>query len=414
MLHPNPAVEPKLQPAASRKLLDNPLEGDCTYVPELPLWDESFELQFTPAEYPNEPLTSYEEKYLKRYRRKMALAKFAVGVGLFAGAHAAMYLSDVQSNMAEATEAKPTIRIMSEAVDEDSSHKATIFYHGFNSFGASDLVSWLGDGAKQAYSGEQWAVQYNNAPLDAAKISETINDQIEERGITSVDVVTYSMGDVPGIDNAVEIINNGWVNVESITILSGPADYDGLTEKTQEELAIAKSFAWIPWVEYSTPFRYLAEMYFYKDAIERNPVETVEGINTRFRNGDVTTNLFLSSQINSISDSNIGDKIGSIDPMKFQPTINYVKIKDGRDTVVDNDYSAEKICEYANEKGLNCNVFEVNSTHGNFFLNADEYAKVFEQIGQILKPQVEKEQARHALYLYGLTQTDDIDPRKPR
>jgi len=413
MFQSNPAVEPKLPPAANPHFLEKKLEEDCTYVPDILDWDESLEVRYS-APMPSElEVTPYQERIAKRYRRNRLLASFALGASLFSGVHVGYYLNDVRANMAETEEAKPTIRIMSDTPEESDSHKATIFYHGFNMYGASDLVEWLGEGAKQAYDGEQWSIQYNNAPLDAQEIADAVNEKIKERGITSVDVVTYSMGDVPGIENAVNTINTSWVDVESVTVMSGPMDYDGLTDKTKDELAIAKSFAWIPWVEYSTPFRYLAEMYFYKDSIERDPLETIEGINTRFSYGNYTTNAFLASQINSISDSDIGSDIQSIDPTKFQPVINYIKINDGKDTVVDNDYSADKLCESAEKIDLTCNIFEVNSTHGNYWNTVDEYNKVFAQVGEILKPQVEKEKGRYAMYLYNLQHFNDNDPRKP-
>jgi hypothetical protein len=405
MLQSNPAVEPRVPPAAVPKLLERPLKEGCLYVPN-PDWNLA--PTFEKPLIHDASLSPEGQKYIKRLHRRHKLARFALTAGLLASLPTSFYLSDVRANMAEAAEAKPTIRVMSEALNEDASNKATIFFHGFNTFGASDLVRSIGEGAQQAFEGEQWSVQYNNAPLDAEEISDALNEKLQERHITSVDVVTYSMGDVPGIDAAVDIINNDWRHVESITILSGPADYDGLTEKTKEELSIAKNLAWIPWIEYSTPFRYFAEMYFYKDAIERNPMAAVGGINTRFMNGNVTTNLFLSSQINSISDSDIKGKINSINEDKFRPVINYVKIKDGKDTVVDNDYSAEKICEYANDKGLVCNVFEVNSRHGEYYLSTDEYNAVFEQVGELLRPQVKQEQARYALNLYSYYQLDTV------
>jgi hypothetical protein len=48
----------------------------------------------------------------------------------------------------------------------------------------------------------------------------------------------------------------------------------------------------------------------------------------------------------------------------------------------------------------------VNSRHGEYYLSTDEYNAVFEQVGELLRPQVEQEQARYALNLYSYYQLD--------
>ncbi len=401
MLHSNPAMRPRVTPAAVPKLFEQPLDNGCAYVPPLPNWDADFERLVANFEYTapveNDDPADYQERYVKRRALGIRLGKSALALSLTLALPISAYAHDVRANMAESENAKPTIRIMNEAFTEEGSDKATIFYHGFNTFGASDLVRTLGDGVSQAYEGEQWSVQYNNAPIDAEKIKTTITDKIGQSEVNAIDIVSYSMGDVTALKNGFEIIDSSWTNVESITVMSGPADYSGLTEKTKEELEVAKSLAWIPGIEFSTLGRYVAEMYFYKDDIEKNPANAIGGINTRFMNGSVTTNNFLASQIYDISDANIKDSFKEIDELKFHPVINYVKIKDNNDAVVNNDYSAEKICEYAKSKGLICNVFEVESRHGLYWKTTDAYNAVFAEIAATVKPQVAAEKERLAL-----------------
>ncbi|MGH7218105.1 MAG: hypothetical protein ACREGE_01500 [Candidatus Microsaccharimonas sp.] len=402
MLHSNPATRPRVTPAAVPNLFEQDFDSGCTYVTPLPNWEADFERLVADFEYiekseDTDDITDYQERYIKRRALGISLGKSALALSLTLALPVAAYASDVRTNMAESEHAKPTIRVMNEAYTEDGTDKATIFYHGFNTFGASDLIRTLGDGVSQAYEGEQWSVQYNNAPIDAEKIGTTIKNRIGQSAVNAVDIVSYSMGDVTAVKNGFEIIDSSWTDVESITIMSGPADYDGLTKKTKNELDYAKSLAWIPGIEFSTFGRYVAEMYFYKDDIEKNPTNAIDGINTRFMNGDVTTNNFLASQIYDISDANIKDNFQEIDELKFHPVINYVKIKDGNDDVVDNDYSAEKICEYAEAKGLTCNVFEVESSHGLYWKTSEAYDQVFAEIAKVVKPQVAAEQERLAL-----------------
>lgn len=416
MLHSNPATRPRVTPAAVPKLFEKDFDNGCTYVPPLPNWDADFERLVADFDYTEKSIdttdsTDYQERYVKKRALGIRLGKSALALSLTLSLPISAYASDVRTNMAESENAKPTIRVMNEAFTEDGADKATIFYHGFNTFGASDLVRTLGDGVSQAYEGEQWSIQYNNAPIDAEKIEKTITDRIGQSAVNAIDLVSYSMGDVTALKNGFDIIDSSWTNVESITIMSGPADYDGLTEKTKDELEVAKSLAWIPGIEFSTLGRYVAEMYFYKDAIEKNPTTAIDGINTRFMNGDVTTNNFLASQIYDISDANIKDSFKEIDELKFHPIINYVKIKDNNDAVVDNDYSAEKICEYAEAKGLICNVFEVESRHGLYWKTSDAYNEVFAEIAGVVKPQVAAEQERLTLARADYLNKDTFDPQ---
>jgi hypothetical protein len=405
MLHPNPAVMPRPIPAAVPKLSEQLLDNGCVYTPPLPTWDADFERLVADFEYPDT-----QERYIKKNARRILLGKSALALSLVLALPVSAYVSDVRTNMAETEAAQPSIRVMNDAVNEEAADKATIFYHGFNTFGASDLVRTLGKGVSQAYGGEQWSVQYNNAPLSAEHIEETLKDKIGQSAIRAVDIVSYSMGDVTAVKNGFDLIDSSWTDVESMTILSGPADYNGLTEKTQEELDFAKSLAWIPGIEYSTVGRYVAEMYFYKDDIEKNPTNAIGGINTRFMNGEVTTNNFLASQIYDISDANIKDSIKEVSELKFRPVVNYVKIKDGQDAVVNNDYSAEKICEYANAKGLICNVFEVDSRHGLYWKTPDAYDKVFAEIAKVVKPQVAQERERLTLSRSDYLNEDTFNP----
>lgn len=415
MLHSNPAERSRITPAAVPKLFEKDFDNGCTYVQPLPNWDADFErlvadFEYTEKSIDTDGLTDYQERYIKRRTLGIRLGKSALALSLVLAIPVSAYINDVRTNMAESEIAVPTVRVINEAFTEAGADKATIFYHGFNTFGASDLVRTLGGGVAQAYEGEQWSVQYNNAPMNAEKIQTTIEDRIEQSAINAIDIVSYSMGDVTAIKNSFEIINSSWTDVESITIMSGPADYDGLTEKTQEELDYAKSLAGIPGIEFSTLGRYVAEMYFYKEDIEKNPMNAIGGINTRFMNGDVTTNNFLASQIYDISDANVKDSFKDIDELKFHPVINYVKIKDNNDEVVDNDYSAEKICEYATAKGLICNVFEVDSRHGLYWKTSEAYDKVFAGIAKVVKPQVAAERERLILARADYLNQDTFDP----
>jgi len=352
------------------------------------------------------------EKYLKKRRRNIAIGKVAVGTGLFFQAATAPYFGDVRVNMLETESAEPTVSVLREATDPAFENTATIFFDGFNSYSADHLVKKLGPGYQDAFDGELWSVGYNNAPLNPADITELVKDKIEARGITKVKVVLHSQASAPGTDTYVDIIANTWTDVEDVIYIESPADFDSLTEKTQDELGFAKELAWIPWIEYSTLFRLGLEGYFYQEAMQKNPIQTSGGIATRFENGNMTTNAFLASQINSIGDANVAAKIEEIAQYadtKHMPNISYIMIDDNKDLVVDNLEASQKICDAAGDD-LNCTVRSVKSAHGEYYLpqSVEEYNRVFNELANITKPYTTQEAARHALNLYGIYQDERL------
>lgn len=353
------------------------------------------------------------QKYLRRRRRWIAAGKVATFAALFLDVHASLYLSDVRNNMLAADEAQPTVAILQDAPDTTDPHQANIYFDGFNTYSADYLVKKLGPGYQEAFDGENWSVRYNNAVLNSAQLSDIVQEKFASQNITSTDFVSYSMGDVPMVDVAVDTIANTWVDIENINIISGPANFDSLTNKTKDELSTAKSLAVIPWIEYSSPFRYVLEAYFYRNDIEKNAWNAIDGINTRFNNGNITTNAFLASQINSVSDSNIPDKIleiGKYADTKHMPNINVIIIANEKDTVVDNAKSAEAICAAALKARLHCTISSVDSRHALYFQqkSIDQYNESFQEIAATVQPYTTQEQTRHALSLYDYYQQDTL------
>lgn len=353
----------------------------------------------------NEAADSQQERKHRTRRRLNKFGKVAVTSLLILDVHVTAYVIDVHENMVAADEAQSTIGILDEAPDETTAQKANVYFHGFNTFNADDLVHRFGHTYQEDYGGENWSIQYNNAVLDSAKLSTLVLDRFEKEETQQADFISYSMGDDPMMNVAVDTVANTDIDVQNITIMSGPADYDTLTDATKEQLAIAKSLAWVPWIEYSTPFRYALEAYFYRDNFERDPIEALDGMNIRINRGDMTTNRFLASQINSIANLDVPSKIKEIAEYadtKHMPNINVIVIKDEKDTVVDNARSAEKICKTAEEVGLNCTVTSVDSTHGGYWSESSlvEYTNAFTELAPIDKEYTVAEVARVALNEY--------------
>lgn len=366
---------------------------------------EELEQQFRESIY-DESVSNEILNHVKWDSRFKRWGHIALALSLVGTANAAPYLGDVRINMADADQAKSSVIEVYPALEGDTSNNATIFYDGFNTYGAYNLANKLEYGVQQALGGEGWSVQYNNAILDVKKLGDIVDAKLEKNpSIDGIDIVTHSMGDIPGIHYAVEKTNNSWVPIETVTIIAGPADYDTLTDHTKHELGIPEHIAWIPWIEYSTVFRYALEMYFYEQDLRKDPFKTISGINRRFSNGNITSNLFLSSQIKAISSADVPENILETDPNpdKFQTVYNVVQLT--HDTVVENDEAADKICEAVLSNGNPCNRFTFEyGGHGDYYKKnvLVEYEKLFAKIAEVNKPQVAREKARHALNLYGV------------
>lgn len=382
--------------------------------PELPDIDSQTFSKNTPLEA--DALAATEERFQKYLNRRsfwMSIGKVAIAGGLFVNAHTSLYLADARANMLAINDAQPTVSVELPAPESSDGADATIHFQGFNAYDADYFVKKIGPGYQESFGGEALSVQYNNVPLDSSKLSQVVQEKIKTEGIDSINFTSYSMGDAPMVDVMLDTIASSWVNVENINILSGLADFDSLTPAAKKELEFAKTIEDIPFIEYSTLFRYWLEVYFYRKDISHNASNAIGGINTRFINGNVTTNSFLASQINSVTESNIPQKIeqiGTYADTKHMPNINVIVIKDGMDHVVDNSVSAEKICAAAIKAKLHCTVVEVTSRHGAYFTpnSIQEYTQAFATLDQIVQPYTARETARHALDIYSYYQDDAI------
>lgn len=355
------------------------------------------------------------QQYLTKRRRLFSLGKTALSVGLAFNTAIAPYLSDVRANMLATSEAFPDVATIIEADTPESSDTTTFFFNGFNANDADYFIKKLGPGYQAVNGGDLASVRYNNAPLSPKLLSEMVVSEINENDIKTVKLVLHSKGAAPGMETVKAILEKTDATIEEITFIESPADGDSLTEKTTEELAIAKNLSWVPFIEYSTFWRLSLEAYFYKDAIEKRPFSTSDGIATRYNNGDMTTNAFLASQINSVLRSDIPKRITELAEYRsteFMPAINYIMIKGNNDLVVDNAESVEKICKAAYSVELPCSVAVVDAAHGDYFLPKaiTEYNRAFAELAEANSPYITQETARHALRLYDFYQMDAINP----
>lgn len=351
--------------------------------------------------------TEYQLQYLRRRertRRRMGRVGFvATSIGVLVGT---AYWADVAHNIQEEKEAEPGIYILADPLDEENNHKATIILDGFNTMNANSYTREIGESIQQYADGELWSVDYNNAPLNGKTIFESAFELAEKRGITSISVATYSMGDIPGVEVATDFYVSSPLPVEKISITAGPSDVEGLQPYRQWELDFAKNVAEkIPGATHSTFWRYVAELYFYKDYYIKDDgfnigtfMKVGGSILKHFWEGDYTSNSFLLSQIDAMNSSDIKQNLEEIgeasDPEsedyngKLPPIVMYFGTgKGGYDAMVNNKYSSEKICEYAETSGMPCFQYYVpGAVHSEYYRSVKEYLSTSQAAADKINP----------------------------
>lgn len=340
-------------------------------------------LSVLPEEATEPPLTEYQRRYIERRSR---LWPRIGNYGLIAVAATTPYWIDVGINTINEREATPSISVVAEPLDEANDHKATILFNGFNTINANGLVKSLGESIQQYADGELWSVHYDNALLNDDKIYDAILDLAEQRGITSISIGSYSMGAVSSSEVVKDLIVDSPLAVEHVSFYSSPSGYDGLQPERQAELDFAHNVAaLVPGSSHSTFWRYIVELFFYKDIYIKDDGFRIDkffkvggDIIERFQNGEYTTNAFLLSQIDALSGADIArdiKKIGENPQNKPLPTFMYFGIgEDGRDDMVDNEYSSQVICDAARKAGMACLTYTVSgAVHSEYYRSIDAY-----------------------------------------
>jgi hypothetical protein len=102
--------------------------------------------------------------------------------------------------------------------------------------------------------------------------------------------------------------------------------------------------------------------------------------------------------------------IAAAPPEKLQPVIIYLKAEPENDHVVDNELSAEAICQYATEAGLECLVYTVpNAVHNLPQLGTEDYLRVLTEASPEIQAALDQERLR-----FNIANTEIFTPLQPR
>lgn len=421
MLQQKPEFVPTIPPAVNPNILAPLPQESCTYAP-------IFDTQPTRLQLDNlAPLRLLPEKLTVKTVLKRALAYTAIFGSI-------VYAADVAKNMNEEREAVPDISVVLEAGNSENSDHAILVENGFNTTNADYLGTVLGPSLQKIGDGEIWSVQSNNAIANSDAVFEKALELAEQRGIKSISIATYSMGDMRGIETAEKFATESSIPVESIVVISGPSGYDGLREYQQDEMAWAKFLSKaVPGSAYSSYFRYLAELYFYRDSFTRQEdnfvdfivkntdrfIGVIDGMKKRFENGDYTRNSYLLRQINAIDTTDIEGllkRIGESSETTRKPLLIYVG-STAYDNVVDDEFSADEFEGFAENANLDFMRDRVEGVYHSQYYQPEAleaFDSLFEKIAPdakeiIAQNEAEFNQQVYQAFLLDLLDGDSLD-----
>lgn len=395
MLQPNPERPPEFPPSFKTLPRARIAHEDYSYAPYYETRPDLLALDLLPTlELPPEKAKIRPRTYVMRAVAGVAL------VGTLG------YAADVGSNIDHERRAQPSISTILDPQNQAYKNHATLFDSGFNEGSADKLTTSVGPGIQTLADGEAWSVHSNNTIGNSEAVFDKTIELAQLHGITSASVVTYSMGDMRGIQTADKIATRSNIPVDLMVVISGPSSFDGLRETKKEEMALANGVVHtIPASANSTLLRYAFELASYMDRITRpeaNPIdyvvknterlnEIITNLSQQYSTGNYTSGSYLLGQIDAIRTTDIEGSLKHIgqaaaDGKTQVPLLIYVAT-DGYDNVVDDEYSANEFKRFAEEAGIDFMIVKVKDViHSQY--DRPEAVQAFNLLFTAISPEV--------------------------
>ena len=312
-------------------------------------------------EYTQRILVENEEKELSKTRRKKILKKMgkrALITLAVLSVPVAGYTGDVLANQAAQSEAISTIQVSEAPLDPENNDKAIVFFDGFRSNNADELVLYRGEGLQNVLDGQLWSVGYNNANLQPNTIGENIISLADEQGVDTLYFYGESAGGTIEMEAQAYVAEHSDITIAAHILNSVPDGAAGLRKARQDEIKTVETLSVIPGAKYSSVVRFLGEMAFrsesfYKDGefnIDKAFSTTGEVIDV-LQGDKVAGSWLMFDQLMAIEDADIQghiNKIGELPPEIQRPVVIYIgTAKPGFDYIVNDKLSAENIEQYA-------------------------------------------------------------------
>jgi len=384
-----------------------------------------------PEKFPTTPnietdeFVAYEKldkRLEKRLKRRSRMPMKIGAVALAFAAVGSVYWADVEENRAERAEARVSIDVVGEPLDEANSDRGIIFVDGFNTNNGEYLAKTIGPAVQEMADGKLLSLATHNAVLAREQIVEEIQETVEENKLERVIIVGNSMGGIIDMEAVSDLVDKSDVKVDLFILMHTPSGPEGLQTKPKVELEFLQELVkWFPGAIDSTYLRYGGELYFYKDIYTKGEFKSWDINHNIGVIGDNIGRLFRTSdslwkKVNRPTGTSLqlmleqGYKIDNFDMEKELKTIAAQRgakqmpvglyLSMDNDSTVKNKEAAQNFTVMTHENDIKFHTYNVpNAIHAQYDRSIKEYTQAFEKMSGVISRDVQEEKDKHEAYL---------------
>lgn len=298
-----------------------------------------------------------------------AVRKFMAGTAIvgsmFGSGITAALAENISENQSEAMSRTAHIDVRFSPKSTSGNDSALVVMAGFSNFNSNILADSVGESVQSVTDGEVWGMSYNNAHLDYVAMADMLEENVNARQLTELQLYGHSAGGGIELMVAEELQARG-VYVSAIYMNSTPNGIGGLRPNKQHEIrTYASAIADAPWLSYSDAARTAGE---YLDRIDNfktyeGAIDTITGVHDLVQNEYTPKTWLLIDQLVAIEQTNAEIRLARLSENAKpgeKPVIIYLGTGEGGyDDFVDDKKSGEEICGYAMNVGLPCLRYEI-------------------------------------------------------
>ncbi|MDJ0396516.1 alpha/beta hydrolase [Rhodococcus sp. G-MC3] len=270
------------------------------------------------------------------------------------------YVYDVRPERERLARTNPRLYHVYDAQDRADDRTAVVDLAGLGILDATHTAHAL---PALALMGQVWAVQYDNAGLDTAVISELITRRAHQRGVTQIVVVGHSMGGIIALEVATHLYEDTDLRLRAVMLDCTPVNLHAVRSRSRDAGEdMLRWMGWLPGARESRTLRVLVETVARKDRFVTHSADGVPSIDThelytvvtevfreKIRSSKAASNSLIESQFNAIVASGAQKNLEAL-TAEFEdkplPAFVFLRPKIGEhDPVVDVDYSQRVLFE---------------------------------------------------------------------
>lgn len=265
----------------------------------------------------------------------------------------------------------------------------------FSGFGLTNVYK-----AKEVLSsfdkiGANWSVHYDNLGIDTEVIARMLVDKMNDQGIKQFGIYADSMGNIVGLQVAVQMLNLDPTLRFRFMDMDSPATcMEVLREKSlQDGYRLLDGIKEMPGAEYSRFDRMIAEIYLRWDRVHDwdSFWDVFHEVRREiFDNRDLPGNTLLAEQFQFIENSQFEPELKEVGelPMDERPVFYFMGAKNqAADDVVNTNKSYQLVYKWTQEDGLVLKgKYGIKDFHhGSQWMSMEEYHDV---LGKEIVPQI--------------------------